>query len=60
VTGYICGLTRTSHLDAIRAFRPDLSWPITHAAAQALTTGLPVLTTDPDRYADLGLNVRPL
>lgn len=52
----ICGLARTGHLDALRAFHPGLSWPATHTAAHALTTGLPVLTTEPERYANLGVN----
>jgi len=56
----VCGLTRTSHLDALRAFRPGLGWPATHAAAHALTTGLPVLTVDADRYTGLGVDVLTL
>jgi hypothetical protein len=40
----VSGLIRTGHLNALRAFRPDLAWPATQAAAQALATGSPVLT----------------
>jgi hypothetical protein len=28
----VSGLSRTGHLDALRAFRPELAWPATHAA----------------------------
>lgn len=56
----ICGLTRSSHLDALRTFRPHLDWPAAHAAVHALTTGLPVVTTDTDRYVGLGIDVLDL
>ncbi|MBT8224431.1 MAG: hypothetical protein HKP61_16380 [Dactylosporangium sp.] len=52
----ICGLSRTGFLDALRAFHPGLSWPAIHAAVHALATGLPVLTTEPERYVRLGIN----
>jgi hypothetical protein len=51
------GLSRTSHLDALRAFHPDVTWPTAHATVHALATGLPVLTVLPDRYAAFGLDV---
>jgi hypothetical protein len=56
----ICGLTRTGHLDALRALCPQLGWPATHAAARALATGLPVFTVGPDRYRRVGVDVLTL
>jgi hypothetical protein len=56
----ICGLTRTAHLDALRALCPQLGWPATHAAARALATGLPVLTVGADRYSKVGVDVLSL
>jgi hypothetical protein len=40
----VSGLSRTGHLDQLRAFRPQLVWPATHAAVRALATRTPVLT----------------
>jgi hypothetical protein len=56
----ITGLTRTSHLDTLRASHPQIGWPIAHAAAHAQTTGRPLLTTDPHRYADISVGVLTL
>jgi hypothetical protein len=56
----VSGLTRGDHLDALRTFHPDLNWSTAHAAVRALTTGLPVLTTEPDRYTQLGVDVLAL
>jgi hypothetical protein len=56
----ICGLTRTGHLEALRAFHPRLGWPTTHAAAHSLATGLPILTVAPERYAGVGVDVLTL
>ncbi|HET8684125.1 MAG TPA: hypothetical protein VFM54_19965 [Micromonosporaceae bacterium] len=56
----VSGLTRTSHLDALMALVPGLGWPATHAAARALTTGLPILTVDADRYVGVRLEVLTL
>jgi hypothetical protein len=56
----VCGLTRTSHPDALRALCPQLGWPATHAAARALATGQPVLTVGPDRYIGVGVDVLTL
>ena len=56
----ICGLTRTDHLDTLRAAHPELGWAPTHAAVHALTTGLPILTVDNRRYAGLAVDVLSL
>ena len=56
----VSGLSRTGHLDALRAFRPELVWPATHAAARALASRMPVLTVDPDRYVGTGVDVLSL
>ncbi len=56
----ICGLTRTGPLDTLRAQNPRLIWPATHAAVLALTTGLPILTVDSDRYSGVAVDVLSL
>lgn len=56
----VCGLTRSVRLDALRVAHPGLSWPATHAAVHALTTGLPILTVDPGRYRGVAVDVLSL
>jgi hypothetical protein len=56
----IAGLVRTSQLDAVRAWRPDLGWAGAHAAVEALATGRQVLTVKPERYAGTGVDAMPL
>lgn len=53
----ICGLTRVGHLDTLREQVPRPVWPATHAAVLALTTGLPTLTIDSDRYSGVAVDM---
>lgn len=48
----VCGLRRTEHIDELRARCPWMTWPATHAAAQAVAAGRPVLTVKVNRYAN--------
>ncbi len=56
----VCGLSRTGHLDNLRARHPDLGWPATHAAMLAIATGLPILTVGSDRYGGVPVDVLSL
>jgi hypothetical protein len=47
----IVGLTRTAEFAQMRAEHPAIGWPTLHAAITAAATRIPVVTTDPERYA---------
>jgi hypothetical protein len=50
----ITGLTRTPALDGLRGWRQRAGWPAASAAAQALETGMRVITVEPQRYDGTG------
>jgi hypothetical protein len=47
----IIGLTRTAEVAQLRAEHPGISWPVLHAASTATAGRVPIVTTDPGRYA---------
>lgn len=56
----VCGLTRSGHLDELRASKLELDWPATHAAIHALASGLPILTVDLHRYGGVPVDALSL
>jgi hypothetical protein len=48
----IVGLVRTAEVAQLRAEHPSISWPALHATSTAAAGRVPVVTTDPDRYAN--------
>lgn len=53
----IVGVARTPQWDAVRQTFPGLGWLALHAAVHAITTGMPIMTTDPDAYRGVPLDV---
>lgn len=48
----IVGLARSTEVARLRAEHPGISWPALHASSTATAAQVPVVTTDPGRYAD--------
>jgi hypothetical protein len=53
----VAGLVRTPQWDAVRLTFRDLSWPAVHAAAHAITTGTPIMTTDLTAYTGVPVDI---
>ncbi len=51
------GLDRTPSLDTLRIEGPWVGWPAAHAASAAMAGGLPILTTDRERYRGFPVDV---
>ena len=47
----IIGLARTAEVTQLRTEHPGISWPALHATSTATAGRVPVVTTDPGRYA---------
>jgi len=48
----IVSLTRTGEVARLRAEHPGLGWPALHATSTASVARIPLVTTDPGRYAN--------
>jgi hypothetical protein len=47
----IVGLVRTAEVAQLRTEHPRIGWPALHATSTAAAGRVPVVTTDPNRYA---------